>query len=135
NSVDIRGLTRRDVFSTAVNGEIQFTPKTAGGAGVSYVHENYKRTGFADSDDLTIPIDFYYKYTPKVDLSLGYRYRDYQVSIGDNSVDHFINVGARGEFTPKLVGKIQVGLNTRQLNSGGSENQLGVDASATYELT
>src|SRR5581483_7665497 len=45
------------------------------------------------------------------------------------------NVGARGEFTPKLVGKIQVGLNTRQLNSGGSENQLGVDASATYELT
>jgi len=136
NTPDIRGLTRRDVFSAGGNAEVEVSQITSVGAGVAFNHENYKRGNpYTDSDSLTVPLDFYYKWTPKVDLSFGYRYRDYQVDIGQDSTDHFFNVGARGEFSPKLTGKFQVGLNTRELDRGGDESQLGLDASFAYEFS
>jgi polysaccharide biosynthesis protein VpsM len=135
NSVDIRGLTRRDAFNAGGNAEVEISQITSVGAGLQFNHENYKRAGYTDSDSLTVPLDFYYKWTPKVDLSVGYRYRDYRIDTGSDSTDHFFNVGARGEFTPKLTGKFAVGLNTRDLDRGGDESQLGLDASFAYEIS
>ncbi len=136
NSVDVRGLVRRDVFSAGGNAEVEISQITSVGGGVAFNHENYKRTGYTDSDSLTVPVDFYYKWTPKVDLSFGYRFRDYQVdTIGQDSTDHFFNIGARGEFSPKLTGTFKVGLNTRELDRGGDDSQLGVDASFAYEIS
>src|SRR5688572_14761792 len=136
NTPDIRGLVRRDVFSAGGNAEVEISQITSVGAGVAFNHENYKRGNpYTDSDSLTVPLDFYYKWTPKVDLSVGYRYRDYQVDVGQDSTDHFFNVGARGEFSPKLTGKFQIGLNNRELDRGGDDSQLGVDASFAYELS
>lgn len=135
NTVDVRGLVRRDVFSAGANTEVEISQLTSVGAGIAFNNENYKRRGYTDSDSLTIPVDFYYKWTPKLDLSVGYRYRDYQVDIGDDSTDHFFNIGARGEFTPKLTGKLAVGLNTRKLDRGGDDTMLGLDASFAYEIS
>lgn len=135
NSVDVRGLTRRDVFSAGANAEVEVSQITSIGAGVQFNHENYKRRGYTDSDSITVPIDFFYKWTPKTDLSVGYRYRDYKVDLGSDSTDHFFNVGVRGEISPLLTGKIAVGLNQRKLDRGGDDNQLGLDANLTYELT
>jgi hypothetical protein len=135
NAPDIRGLTRRDIFSTGGNAEVILTQKTSIGGGASFSHENYKRANYGDSDSLTIPLNFYYKISPKVDLSFGYRFRDYQIDIGADSTDHFFNVGARGEFTPKLTGTFAVGITSRNLSPGGSEDLLGIDSSFAYELT
>lgn len=143
NSPDVRpvlaglqpGLVRRDIFNAGGNTEVEISQITSVGAGVSYVHENYKRTGYTDSDVLTVPLDFYYKWTPKLDLSVGYRYRDTQVDIGSDSTDHFFNIGARGEFSPKLTGKVQVGWNQRKLDRGGDDDQLGVEGSLAYEIS
>lgn len=136
NSVDIRGLTRRDTFAAGGNAEVEVSAITSVAAGLQFNHENYKRANYTDADSLTIPLDFYYKWTPKVDLSVGYRYRDYRVdNLGDDSTDHFFNVGGRGEFSPKLTGKFAVGLNTRNLDRGGDETQLGLDASVAYEIS
>lgn len=143
NTADIRptflgltpGLVRRDIFNAGGNAEVEISQITSVGAGVSFTHENYKRSGFTDSDRLEVPLDFYYKWTPKVDLSIGYRFRDYQVDIGDDSTDHFFNVGARGEFSPKLTGKFQVGLNNRELDRGGDQSEFGLDASFAYEIS
>lgn len=135
NSVDIRGLTRRDVFNTGANTEVEVSQLTKVGAGVTFNHENYKRRGYTDSDSLEVPVDFFYKWTEKTDLSVGYRYRDYRVDIGSDSTDHFFNVGARGEFTPKLKGKFAIGLNTRKLDRGGDETQLGLQSMFTYEVS
>jgi polysaccharide biosynthesis protein VpsM len=128
-------LVRRDVFNASGNAEVEVSQLTTVGAGVSFANENYKRRGYTDSDSLQIPLNVYYRWTPKVDLSLGYRYRDYQVDIGQDSKDHFLNVGARGDFTPKLVGRFAVGYNQRKLERGGDDSQLGVDASFTYEIS
>jgi hypothetical protein len=135
NSVDIRGLTRRDVFDAGANTEIEVSQITAVGGGVTFKHENYKRRNYTDSDVLTVPIDFFYKWTPKTDISVGYQYRDTKVDIGSDSTDHFFNVGARGEFSPKLKGKFQIGLTTRKLDRGGDDTLLGLQSNFTYELT
>jgi hypothetical protein len=135
NAPDIRGLTRRDVFSTGGNAEVIVSQKTSVGLAASFSHENYKRATYGDSDTLTIPFNVYYELTPKVDLSLGYRFKDYEADLASDSADHFFNIGARGEFTPKLTGTFAIGINTRNLSPGGDETLLGIDSSFAYELT
>jgi hypothetical protein len=135
NSVDVRGLVRRDIFAAGGDAEVEVSAITAVGAAVQFEHQDYKRSGFADADYLTVPLNFYYKWTPKTDLSVGYRYRDTQVDLGSDSTDHFFNIGARGEFSPKLTGTFLIGYNVRDLDQGGDEDQLGVQASFAYEVS
>jgi hypothetical protein len=135
NSVDIHGLTRRDVFTVGGNAEVEISEITSVASGITYTHTNYKRAGYGDSDDYVIPVNFYYKWTPKVELSLGYQFRDYQTTVGQDSTDHYLNVGARGEFTPKLTGQFTVGVTQRRIAHGGDETMLGLDAKFSYELT
>lgn len=123
---------RRDILSAGTNVEVAATQKTSYGVGLDYNRTNYRRVGYADSNTAEIPINYYYEITPKVDLSLGYRYRDTKVSIGSDSSDSFYNVGARGQFTPKLNGQFNIGLNRRTLTGGSSESQLGVTSNFTY---
>eukprot|EP00456_Euglypha_rotunda_P030593 TRINITY_DN23833_c0_g1_i8.p1 TRINITY_DN23833_c0_g1~~TRINITY_DN23833_c0_g1_i8.p1 ORF type:complete len:377 (-),score=92.96 TRINITY_DN23833_c0_g1_i8:80-1210(-) len=145
NTADVRGigrLTRRDVFNVGGDTEVEVSQITSISGGISFKHENYKPAGYTDSDELVVPVNFYYRWTPKVDLSVGYRYRDFQVdTLGSDSTDHFINVGARGEFTPKLTGKVAIGLNMRKLDgtvapgTDKSKDDFGFDASLAYALS
>jgi polysaccharide biosynthesis protein VpsM len=136
NTADVRGLIRRDISTAGANGEVSVSEITTVAAAVDFAHENYHPAGFSDSDILTVPVDFYYKFSPKLDLGLGYRYRDTQESIGQDATDHFINVSARGEFSPKLTGKAAIGYNIRKLqNGGGDKHDIGLDASLAYEIT
>lgn len=141
NAPDIRGLTRRDVTTLGGNAEIEVSPIFSVGSGVSFLHENYKRRTFDDADELTIPLDVYYNMTSKLAVSVGYRYRDRDITgVGQDSTDHFFNVGARGEFTPKLTGVFKVGYGKRNLAQSGllrsSENTLvGLDSSFAWELS
>lgn len=137
NSADIQGLTRRDQFVIGTGAEVEISQITSVGAGVNFDHTNYKRRTYGDSDDLTVPVNFYYKWTPKVDLSLGYRYRNYETTAPGSldSNDHYFNIGARGEFTPKLTGQVSAGVTNRELSNGDSKSLPGFEASLTYALT
>lgn len=144
NTADTQGLIRRDEFVIGTTSEVAVSPLTSVAAGVNFNHLNYKRKGYGDSDDLNVPVNFYYKWTPKLDLSLGYRYRNYETTVGLDSVDHFFNIGARGEFSPKLTGQLAVGVNTRKfgsgtttgtIKSGDTETLPGLDASFTYAIS
>jgi hypothetical protein len=136
NTPDVRGLVRRDVASAGANGEVGVSEISSVGAAVTYSHENYHPANFVDSDTLTVPINFYYKWTPKTDLSLGYAYRDFQANnLAEDSTDHFFNIGARGEFGPKLTGKFAVGYRTINYAKSSSQHAVGLDSSFAYELT
>lgn len=135
NSADVSGLTRRDVFTAGGGAEIETSQLLSVSAGVDFSHENYKKKGYTDSDNMTVPLNVYYKMSPKVDMSFGYRYRDYRVDIGQDSKDHYFNIGARGEFTPKLSGKFTVGFNNRKFSNGNDESDPGFDADLTYTIT
>lgn len=127
------GLARRDVFTGNLDSEASLTDKSKVGVGVNYVDTNYLKKGFDDSKITTVPVNYYYEVTPKVDMSLGFRYRETELDSGINSHDAFYNVGARGEFTPKLSGDVAVGYTQRTFNKGiKSENTPGLDSSLTY---
>ena len=135
NNADFRDLTRRDLFDVGGKTEVEISQLSKLGAGIAFNHTNYRRKGYADSDSLEVPLNYYYRWTEKTDISVGYRYRDYKVDIGSDSTDHFFSVGARGEFSPKLTGRFAVGLNTRKLDRGGDETLLGVESSFGYEIS
>jgi len=135
NNADFRDLTRRDLFDVGGKTEVEISQLSKVGAGIAFNHTNYRRPGYADVDSLEVPINYYYRWTEKTDISFGYRYRDYKVDIGSDSTDHFFNIGARGEFSPKLTGRFAIGFNTRKLDRGGDETLLGVESSFTYEIS
>lgn len=135
NTYDVRAnyLVRRDVFHAAGNAELGLTQKTSFGLGGSYENTNYKRTGFDDSKIYNIPVDYFYKVTPKIDLGAGIRFRDTNLDTGTDTKDYFYNVSLRGELTPKLSGKIAVGYITRDYaDTRSDDDSVGVDASLTY---
>ncbi len=109
-----------------INGEYRISPKFSVSTGLNYSEKSYVtfRDQFADRETITIPVDVFYELTPKVDLSLGYQYRNMNVEEtdpstsgeqrGDYDVDsHFFNVGARGMLLPKVTGNFKVGYRLR----------------------
>jgi hypothetical protein len=125
-------LTRRDQFQVGAKGEVEVSQITSVAVGVNFEHMNYKVSGYGDFDELKVPINFYYKWTPKTDLSFGYTYGNYQTSIGQDSIDHYFNVGMRGELMPLLTGEVSVGVDQRNISGGSSKTDPGLSANVTY---
>jgi hypothetical protein len=124
---------RRDLTDVTANGSFGLTAKTSLGTGASFDRTRYPDVGYQDSEDWSFPVDLYYAVTPKVDLSLGYSYRRTTLTNSSyNSKDHFINLGTRGAFTPKLSGQIRVGVTQRRSDEGDSTNQLGLSSVINY---
>ena len=78
-------MTRRNVNNFLAKGEAEVSAITSVDAGFSFTHTQYKRSGYGNSDDYSVPVNFYYKWTEKTDLSVGYRYRNYQTTLGQDS--------------------------------------------------
>lgn len=130
------GIVRRKLTNLGAKIEFGISEKTALAAGITFDKTDYGPSGYSDSDIWSLPVDMYYKASPKMDWSLGYRYRSSELSgSGTDTTDHFLNVGARGEFSPKLVGQVRVGLTQRNYDVGGDDNLLGVDGSLTYAFS
>jgi len=138
NTVDTQAanpdsLSRRDIFKINGGSEIGMTDKSSIGASVSYEDTDYIKRIFDDSKITTVPVNYYYEVSPKVDMSFGYRYRNTKLHSGFNSNDSFYSVGARGEFTPKLSGSVAIGYSQRTFSKGiKSEKTPGIDSSLTY---
>lgn len=134
---------RRDVTDAAIDALWLATEKTHLGAGLFYHATNYTSSAYADTYCYGAPFDVYYAVTPKVDLSAGYRYRRTivdELPTATRSLDtrdHFFNIGARGEFTPKLKGQLRVGYGIRELDEvlageDGTKEQFSFMGTMTY---
>lgn len=129
-------IARRNVTGLKANTEFAFSQKTSFGAGLNYDKTDYAQTTFTDSASWSVPVDVYYEMTPKLDTSVGYRYRDTTLSgSASDSKEHFLSIGARGEFTPKLNGQVRVGYNKRSFARGSDQTGLGVDSSLDYAFS
>lgn len=135
NTADLVGLTPRDITTLGIDAELSASAKSKVGIGAQYSNTDYGRTGYNDLTTFTIPLDYYYAVTSKVDLSLGVRYRTTEVTGGIDSKGYAYRVGARGEFSPKVTGTIKVGFSTRELDTGPSEDLLDIDAKLNIELS
>ncbi len=120
-------------------GEIGLTEKTAMGTGATYAKTDYAAAGYRDSDVWEVPFDVYFAYSPKLQTSVGYRYRSTELAgsnaLSPSSKDHFLNVGARGEFTPKVNGQVRVGWVKRKFDNGRDKSDFGVVANVNMEAS
>lgn len=129
-------IVRRKLTNLGAKVEFGISEKTSLAAGISFAKTDYGPASYVDSDIWSLPLDVYYKASPKMDWSLGYRYRSTDLGgAGLDSTDHFVNVGARGEFSPKLTGQVRVGLSQRSFDVGDDDTQLGFDSNLTYEYS
>lgn len=117
------------------------SPKTAFELGANWSDKEYKTTGgFTDATTWSVPANFYYEIAPKLQASAGYRYRTVDQSAGATNNDHFFNLGAKGDFTPKLSGTFQIGYTDRDVKRFGasaprSESTVGVASEFTYNYS
>lgn len=142
NSRDVRNaatLVRRDVYAAGLDSEYALTEKSKIGLGGKYGRTQYKTSGFFDQKNYTVPANYYFAITEKVDLSAGVQYRKNDVNdltpgVNSDSEDYYFNVGARGEFTAKLSGKFNVGYLVRNPDAANvdDESSIGVNAGLSY---
>lgn len=138
-SVTIRNqeeAVKHEVGNASIDAIWSATAKTRIGAGLFYDSTTYPSGRYADHESYGIPVDLYYEVSPKLDVSAGYRYRRSLVDrpavattwISQDSDDHFFNVGARGEFTPKLNGQVRVGYGVRNFDKvlAGQDDSQGL---------
>jgi hypothetical protein len=107
---------------TSVNPKFEWTlsPKTSFDVATLWENNNYKTTGFSDRTSWSIPANFYYEVAPKLKASVGYRHRSDDQQGAADGTDEFYNLGAKGEFTPKLTGSFNIGYNERTTKSFGT---------------
>lgn len=147
NTVDLNlanqvvdALIRRNIFDAGVGAEVRATQKSTIGIGFQYDNIDYRRTGFSSSQKIDVPVNYYYEVTPKLDASFGYHYTSTWQDLYVNSADHFVNVGLRGEITPKLSGEVHVGVTKRRYfgklaSTVSNTSLLGVDSNFVYAAT
>jgi len=136
-SENIDQTVKHSTSSASLGGEWEVTAKSLVGVGLDFSRTMFPEAGFIDGDAWSVPVDYYFAVTPKLDLSLGDRYdRNIQDNGVGNSSDQFFNVGARGEFTPKLSGQVRVGVDLLKPQGGGAgTSEPGLGMTLTYLAT
>jgi hypothetical protein len=135
---DVRGnsLIRRDVLSASLDTQISVSEKSSTGLGLGWDDTDYDDASYTDIQELTLPFNYYFAVSQKVDLSAGIRYR--QTSLSDStrdSKDYYYNIGARSRVTEKLSGFFNIGFNQRKPETGGDESGVGANAELEYRVT
>lgn len=145
NTADFLGsrfgdLVRRDTFGAKVRVEREVAAKSSLAGSAQFDGTDYESAALADSLTLRFAGNYFYKFQPKLDLSAGYEYSTTSVDdriVGaltiptDGTSSHFLNVGARGEITPKLNGNVRVGAEFRD----DDEVQFAVDGVLSWSAT
>lgn len=127
-------LVLRDISEFNARAEHELSAKTAVAVGFGFYQQDFRVdvAGYRDHEFVSVPVDLYYRYSPKLDLSVGYRWRDTNVTGGFGSKDHFFNVGARGEVLPKVTGTVRVGAQRRSPDFGASSTTMGLETDLTW---
>jgi hypothetical protein len=115
-----------------VNAKYYFTSQT------NYLRRRYvESAALVNLTDYSQSLDVFYVYTSKLDLVGGYRVRVSQPSLGDDTVDHWVNVGAAGGLFAKLNGTVRLGYQLRDTRGGTSDSftHLNAVASVGWPIT
>jgi hypothetical protein len=103
----------------------------------SVEYRNEEKNLGADTQTLTLPFNLYYAATEKLDLGLGYRFRDSSVSqvfgrvFGDRQ-SHFLNLALRGELSPKVVANLKFGYQNTEVSGATDFDGLSFDSQLSY---
>jgi polysaccharide biosynthesis protein VpsM len=134
-------LVEFQTVTAGVSGKLSLSEKSKIGTGFewdSIIYTSTKTNGLAfDQTNYSIPFNYYFAVTPKLDLSAGVRYTSTDVKNPNFNADSdkwYFNVGAVGQFTPKLTGSFDVGYNVRTPDEGDDESGLGMHSGLKYAV-
>ena len=89
----------------------------------TYLKRSYTdSTTLANLTDYSEGIDVFYVFSSKLDLVGGYRIRISRTSNGNDTTDHWFNVGASGGLFSKLNGSVRFGYQIREVAGPSAEN-------------
>ncbi len=132
-TVELRGLVRRATARLGGAMEQELSQLWTVAVGFNGSRTDFRRPGFSEAKVAEVPVDVYWRYSEKTDLSFGYQQRETNVDLGRDATDRFYSVGLRGELTPKLRGSGKVGVTSRERELGGTWSGLGLATTLTYE--
>jgi hypothetical protein len=133
-------VVRRDQLDLGSSAEVHFTEKTSAGAGATYSQSHYRTPGLGLVDNYSygFPVNLYYSIRPKVDLSAGFTQSEIKTpgnGPGNSQVNRYYNIGARGDFTPKLTGSFSVGYTTSTVTKSSNTALFSFSGNLGYELS
>jgi len=128
-------LIEREVWGVGGDLRYELSELTAFKVGAELKETDYEDAIYADHETLTVPLTFFYKVRPRVDLTAGVRYRETDISgqnrLVTNTEDFYYFIGAVGElFSPVLYADVSIGFQEREFD--------GIDEdadSASYDIT
>jgi hypothetical protein len=135
-----RIIIRRDELDLGSGQEVHFTEKTSAGLGESYSNTHYLTPGLGLINNYSygLPVNLYYSIRPKVDLSAGFTPSEIKTpgnGPGSTQENRYYNIGARGDFTPKLTGSFSVGYTTSVVTQSESTALFSFSGNFGYELS
>lgn len=125
-------------FPLGLNLKYPINDKFYATSSTAYLQRRYSdNTTLANLTDYSEGLDLFYVYTSKLDLVGGYRIRITQTSLGNNTADHWFNVGASGGLFAKLNGTLRFGYQLRQVAgaTGGDFTHVNALAALTWPIT
>ena len=133
----VRELVRRRVYTFGIDGNYELTEKVELESGFNFISTDYRNfeDTFNDEDRYSIPFNIYYAFSPKLDLSAGYRYTRTDVTDDNDRNDHFFNLGFRGEVAPKLEGQLKAGYRYRDISGDSNTGTLGIDSDLRWAFS
>jgi hypothetical protein len=134
-----RIVVRRDQLDLGSSAEVHFTQKTSASAGATYSKTHYRTPGLGlvDNYSSSFPVNLFYSIRPKVDLSAGFTQSEIKTpgnGPGNTQINNYYNLGARGDFTPKLTGGFSVGYTTSTITQSKSTSLFSFSGNFGYEL-
>jgi len=97
----------------------------------TYLRRQYvETTSLANLTDYSQAFDVYYVYTSRLDLIGGYRIRVSKTSVGNDTYDHWFNLGATGGLLAKLNGSLRLGYQIREVGGAGNQSYTHFNALA-----
>lgn len=116
-------LVKRDETRLNGNARYQISELMGISAGLEYADTDFKDPALTTFDFYSIPLTYFYKVRPQLDLTAGYRYRNTSVSsaTGD-SKDNYFFVGAQGELgSPMILGNLSLGYQERKFSGSNDK--------------
>ncbi|MDQ8208209.1 outer membrane beta-barrel protein [Coraliomargarita sp. SDUM461003] len=116
----LQQVTETEDLSLSALGTYYISEYVSLRSGVTYLNSESKTAGFADLETYEVPFAVYYKYDETLNLGLGYRYRNTEVSEvtpAANSDDHAVFFAIEDLLSPLVQYEINVGYQYREFDS------------------
>lgn len=119
-------------FPLALSLKYPINDKFYATSSTTYLQRTYNDTSvLTNLTDYSEGLDLFYVYTSKLDLVGGYRIRATRTSNGNDSTDHWFNIGASGGLMAKLNGTVRLGYQLRHATGISADNYTHLNALAS----